>query len=284
MPIKKKNGKWYWGSQGPFDTKNKAEEVADASGYEKKWFNTLKEDEESFDERPKVIEHKGWDTVMQGSSVMRLAENVGLGRGLPNTVMEIAEDMSKGIMESVSEEQHSEALEKLVEILSKMASDAYEEARQAWLRLDPDLKEQISEGIPYDPDEIDGGKGEGMEEIFEEVTKALEKELRKGEEDVFGGINEFISLDPAVKEKLKVSLKEKLPNLYLHSLFAVQTRLEAELEPLMEEERFGEPDVGEIQVDNLPVGQFRDVEDYPETFQEERKGDIARWWGIVKGD
>ena len=36
MPIKEKNGKWYWGKQGPFDTKSKAQEVAQAahaSGY-----------------------------------------------------------------------------------------------------------------------------------------------------------------------------------------------------------------------------------------------------------
>jgi len=36
MPVHKRNGKWYWGSKGPFDTKKKAEEVgqaAYASGY-----------------------------------------------------------------------------------------------------------------------------------------------------------------------------------------------------------------------------------------------------------
>ena len=31
MPIKQKNGKWYWGSQGPFESKKKAEEVAQAA-------------------------------------------------------------------------------------------------------------------------------------------------------------------------------------------------------------------------------------------------------------
>ena len=31
MPIKQKNGKWYWGSQGPFKSKKKAEEVAQAA-------------------------------------------------------------------------------------------------------------------------------------------------------------------------------------------------------------------------------------------------------------
>ena len=38
MPISKKGDSWYWGSQGPFETKKKAEEVqraAYASGYEK---------------------------------------------------------------------------------------------------------------------------------------------------------------------------------------------------------------------------------------------------------
>ena len=37
MPIKEQDGKWYWGSQGPFDTKEKAQEVAQAaysSGYQ----------------------------------------------------------------------------------------------------------------------------------------------------------------------------------------------------------------------------------------------------------
>ena len=31
MPIRKKNGKWYWGSKGPFDSRAKAEEVARAA-------------------------------------------------------------------------------------------------------------------------------------------------------------------------------------------------------------------------------------------------------------
>ena len=38
MPITEKNGQWYWGKQGPFDSRNKAEEVAQAayaSGYQK---------------------------------------------------------------------------------------------------------------------------------------------------------------------------------------------------------------------------------------------------------
>ena len=43
MPISKRGDKWYWGSQGPFDSRKKAEEVAGAahaSGYQK----LLKED------------------------------------------------------------------------------------------------------------------------------------------------------------------------------------------------------------------------------------------------
>ena len=38
MPITQRKGKWFWGSQGPFDSKEKAEEVAQAahaSGYQK---------------------------------------------------------------------------------------------------------------------------------------------------------------------------------------------------------------------------------------------------------
>lgn len=38
MPVHQKNGKWYWGSKGPFDTQEKAEEVeraAYANGYAK---------------------------------------------------------------------------------------------------------------------------------------------------------------------------------------------------------------------------------------------------------
>ena len=31
MPIRQKDGKWYWGSQGPFESKKKAEEVAKAA-------------------------------------------------------------------------------------------------------------------------------------------------------------------------------------------------------------------------------------------------------------
>ena len=39
MPIRKVQGKWYWGSKGPFKTKKKAEAVqraAYASGYKGK--------------------------------------------------------------------------------------------------------------------------------------------------------------------------------------------------------------------------------------------------------
>ena len=38
MPIKKTKKGWYWGSKGPFNSKNKAQEVAQAayaSGYQK---------------------------------------------------------------------------------------------------------------------------------------------------------------------------------------------------------------------------------------------------------
>ena len=46
MPIKRKNGKWYWGSKGPFDSRKKAEEVAQAalaSGYKTKFIEFMKE-------------------------------------------------------------------------------------------------------------------------------------------------------------------------------------------------------------------------------------------------
>ena len=36
MPIRQKNNKWYWGGKGPFDSRKKAEQVAQAahsSGY-----------------------------------------------------------------------------------------------------------------------------------------------------------------------------------------------------------------------------------------------------------
>jgi len=38
MPIERRKGKWWWGSKGPFDSRQKAEDVsqaAHASGYEK---------------------------------------------------------------------------------------------------------------------------------------------------------------------------------------------------------------------------------------------------------
>ena len=43
MPVRKKGGKWYWGGQGPFNSKKKAEEVAQAayaSGYTQKGWLT----------------------------------------------------------------------------------------------------------------------------------------------------------------------------------------------------------------------------------------------------
>jgi len=64
MPISNKNGKWYWGSKGPFDSRKKAEEVAraaHASGYEK----LLKED--------------GGDAGLDGlSGVVFTSENAGI--------------------------------------------------------------------------------------------------------------------------------------------------------------------------------------------------------------
>ena len=47
MPIRKRNNKWHWGSKGPFDSRKKAKEVAQAahaSGYEKSPLKLMKED------------------------------------------------------------------------------------------------------------------------------------------------------------------------------------------------------------------------------------------------
>lgn len=46
MPISQRNGKWYWGSKGPFDSRQKAEEVAQAahaSGFVGKFMEFMKE-------------------------------------------------------------------------------------------------------------------------------------------------------------------------------------------------------------------------------------------------
>ena len=54
MPIKQKNGKWYWGSQGPFESKKKAEEVARAAhsaGFAKTEIGAIMEGE-----KPHMIE------------------------------------------------------------------------------------------------------------------------------------------------------------------------------------------------------------------------------------
>ena len=45
MPISKRNGKYYWGSKGPFNSRKKAEEVAQAAhaaGYEKSLLKLMK--------------------------------------------------------------------------------------------------------------------------------------------------------------------------------------------------------------------------------------------------
>lgn len=58
MPIKQKNGKWYWGSQGPFESKKKAEEVAQAAhaaGFAKTEIGAMMEGEKPhMVERPQV--------------------------------------------------------------------------------------------------------------------------------------------------------------------------------------------------------------------------------------
>ena len=48
MPIRLRNNKWYWGSKGPFDSRKKAEKVAQAvhaSGYVAKFLEFTKADE-----------------------------------------------------------------------------------------------------------------------------------------------------------------------------------------------------------------------------------------------
>jgi hypothetical protein len=60
MPLTKKQSGWYWGSQGPFDTKAKALQVARASyasGYKERKANVIsfRIDENSWEPSTKLV-------------------------------------------------------------------------------------------------------------------------------------------------------------------------------------------------------------------------------------
>ena len=78
MPITQKDNKWYWGNQGPFNTKSKAQEVAQAahaSGYTGSLEKFLDYQFQKADDKPDLILPKGEQQVLQ-------AEDKDYKRGL----------------------------------------------------------------------------------------------------------------------------------------------------------------------------------------------------------
>ena len=78
MPITQKDNKWYWGNQGPFNTKSKAQEVAQAahaSGYAGSLEKFLDYQFQKADDKPDLILPKGEQQVLQ-------AEDKDYKRGL----------------------------------------------------------------------------------------------------------------------------------------------------------------------------------------------------------
>ena len=68
MPITQKDNKWYWGNQGPFNTKSKAQEVAQAahaSGYTGSLEKFLDYQFQKADDKPDLILPKGEQQVLQ---------------------------------------------------------------------------------------------------------------------------------------------------------------------------------------------------------------------------
>lgn len=76
MPITEKNGKWYWGEQGPYDTKEAAQRVATAaylSGYKKKTgvMPKKKPYRGKFIRDGKIIRKEEWEDILQKKSKAR---------------------------------------------------------------------------------------------------------------------------------------------------------------------------------------------------------------------
>lgn len=70
MPITKRDNGWYWGSQGPFDSREKAQEVAQAahaSGYQKAWITNPRGDGKNVKGEQKYTESnkKRYDTASE---------------------------------------------------------------------------------------------------------------------------------------------------------------------------------------------------------------------------
>lgn len=70
MPITKRDSGWYWGSQGPFDSRKKAQEVAQAahaSGYQKAWMTNPRGDGKNVKGEQKYTESnkKHYDTASE---------------------------------------------------------------------------------------------------------------------------------------------------------------------------------------------------------------------------
>ena len=70
MPITKRDNGWYWGSQGPFDSEEKAQEVAQAahaSGYQKAWITNPRGDGKNVKGEQKYTESnkKRYDTASE---------------------------------------------------------------------------------------------------------------------------------------------------------------------------------------------------------------------------
>ena len=76
MPITEKNGKWYWGKKGPYNTKEAAQRVATAaylSGYKKKTgvMPKKKPYKGKFIRDGKIVRKEEWEDILQKKSKAR---------------------------------------------------------------------------------------------------------------------------------------------------------------------------------------------------------------------
>ena len=83
MPITEKNGKWYWGKKGPYNTKEAAERVATAaylSGYKKKTgvMPKKKPYKGKFIRDGKIVRKEEWEDILQSGDNFKREKEEGL--------------------------------------------------------------------------------------------------------------------------------------------------------------------------------------------------------------
>ncbi len=83
MPITEKNGKWYWGKKGPYNTKEAAQRVATAaylSGYKNKTgvMPKKKPYKGKFIRDGKIVRKEEWEDILQSGDNFKREKEEGL--------------------------------------------------------------------------------------------------------------------------------------------------------------------------------------------------------------